>query len=202
MTISGARMETAMTQITAKNTPQRASANVTARRENASDAFGEKLRALEGQEEKGAESEAEEQLVVEETAPIPLTAALDAPRGAMPLAAVAPAAPAAPAMPNEIAQAHIDRMAAAIAEAVSKPGHDVLTLDFGNELALVKSAIVARDAAGMITITMVTPNAAMQPNAWAALRSQLADRLDKRKLNVKSIKLDDGKEQRPPAQGV
>jgi hypothetical protein len=200
MNIAGVRMESSMTQVTSKNAPQRGQGATPGRREPASDAFEEKLRMLEEKEGKGAEEAAGERAAAEDEALIPLTAALDVPRGANAISATAAAAPTGPATPDDVAQAHIDRMAAAIAEAVSKPGQDVLTVDFGREMALVKSAIVARDASGMINITMVTPNAAMQPNAWAAMRNQLADRLDKRKLGVKSIRLAEEKDGRVPVQ--
>jgi hypothetical protein len=92
---------------------------------------------------------------------------------------------------NEAQIAHLDRMAAAIAEAVASGDKDVFTLDFGMNTAVAKSAIISRDAAGMVTINLVTPNASIQPQGWMLLRNQLMDRLEKRRIALKGLTLDE-----------
>jgi hypothetical protein len=205
MTISGAGADRTMTQIYSKNAPQSGQALSRAKQEAGSKAFDEKLRALEDQDnpfdsrgfDGAVEGSLEGGLTQEDSMTVLAAAALDMPRAAAAIAPMAEPQPSNAAMPNEIAQAHLDRMAAAIAEIAAKPGQDAVTVDFGNNIALFKSAVVARDASGMIAITMVTPNAAIPPNAWMAMRNQLAERLDRRKLGVRSIMLDDEQGDKP-----
>jgi hypothetical protein len=85
---------------------------------------------------------------------------------------------------------HLDRMAAAIAEVVQKGQKSVFTIDFGAQSGIAKSAVIGMDAHGALSITLVTPSSAIQPNGWAALRTQLFNRLDRRKIAVASIDLD------------
>jgi hypothetical protein len=92
---------------------------------------------------------------------------------------------------SDAQRAHLDRMSAAIAELVDKRNDKVFTVDFGAGHHVAESAIIARDAAGMVTIKLVTPNAAIQPHGWTVLRHQLYDRLEKRKIAVKSFSVGD-----------
>lgn len=197
--------DAAMPHVTPKQAPDTGGAQARANRDGGAATFGEKLRTLEEKagasaqpavgERRGPQSQkklfeddrqgpAQEGEVFAQS----LMVGVDAQRLAM--TAVAPEIAAQSALPD-LKQAHLERMAAAIAEAVGKGGDQVATIDFGSDMGLVKSAIIARDAAGMISITMVTPNATLAPLAWTALRNQLSDRLEKRKIGVKSIDLED-----------
>jgi hypothetical protein len=92
-----------------------------------------------------------------------------------------------PRQADEAHMAHIDRMAAAIAEAVQKGNQSVFTVDFGKGAMLAQSAIITRDAAGMVSINFVTPNSSISPPAWQVLRNQLSDKLRDRKVALKEI---------------
>jgi hypothetical protein len=194
MTISGAGTDRSMTQINGKNLYQTGSLQSRGKYDGGLKAFDEKLRSLEEKDSPFEHAEGEDR---SEGAPINdesgmslAVAPLDIARPALPIASIAGPASANGTIPAQTVQAHLDRMAAAIAEIAIKPGQDAVTVDFADDFALFKSAIVARDASGMIAITMVTPNVAIQPHTWGALRNQLAERLDRRKLGVRSIKLE------------
>ncbi len=191
-----------MPHVTPKQAAPTSGAQPQANREERAAAFGEKLRTLEEKEgltarraveerprpnsqkrmfEDDRQSSVHEGEVLAQT----LVGTVNPQRpGMMAAADVAPQSAL-----SDTAQAHLDRVAAAIAEAVGNGGDQVATVDFGADDALIKSAVIARDATGMISIKMVTPNAALQPLAWTVLRNQLSDRLEKRKIGVKSIDL-------------
>lgn len=86
--------------------------------------------------------------------------------------------------------AHIERMAAAIAEAVDKGARTVYTVDFGNAAPLAQSAIISFDQRGGITVNLVTPNPAIGQQGWVGLRNQLQTRLERRKFSVTAIEID------------
>jgi hypothetical protein len=88
---------------------------------------------------------------------------------------------------NEAQLAQIERMAAAIAEAVQKGNQTVFTVEFGSSASIAESAIVARDAMGMISINIIAPNSNIQSSAWQVLRNQLADKLRDRKVALKNV---------------
>ncbi len=88
---------------------------------------------------------------------------------------------------NEAQLAQIERMAAAIAEAVQKGNQTIFTVEFGNSATIAQSAVIARDAMGMISINIIAPNSNVQPSAWQVLRNQLADKLRDRKIALKNV---------------
>jgi hypothetical protein len=88
--------------------------------------------------------------------------------------------------PAEPPPAHLDRIAAAIAEL---SGKDIdmrfqLNLPFGT--AQIDTALVGRDAMGRLTIQLAC-NSALPPETMAKMSSELARRLRERKLRVGDI---------------
>ncbi len=88
---------------------------------------------------------------------------------------------------DEAQLAQIERMAAAIAEAVQKGNQTVFTVEFGSGATIAESAVIARDAMGMISINILAPNSNVQPSAWQVLRNQLADKLRDKKIAIKNV---------------
>ncbi len=86
--------------------------------------------------------------------------------------------------------AHIERMAAAIAEAVDKGGRSVYTVDFGSGTPVAQSAIIAFDQRGGVTINLLTPNPTIGQQGWVGLRNQLQMRLERRKFSVTAIEIE------------
>jgi hypothetical protein len=83
--------------------------------------------------------------------------------------------------------ANLQRMAAAIAE-IAKTGIDAkMTVEFGTLNGIADSAIFGRDARGGLTIHLVGAPPNMTPTNAQMLRSDLIQRLLKRKLDVSSV---------------
>jgi hypothetical protein len=94
--------------------------------------------------------------------------------------------PVAQSAPAEPPPAHLDRIAAAIAE-LSGKNVDLrfqLNLPFGS--ARVDSALIGRDQLGRLTIHLGS-NAVLPPDAMAKMASELARRLKGRKLRVGDV---------------
>jgi hypothetical protein len=96
--------------------------------------------------------------------------------------------PSASTAPANIADMREDgalqRMAAAIAEIAKSGSQSKMTVDFGPMAGFSGSAIIGRDAAGAITIHLITPP---QMAADTRFSAQLLDRLLRRKLNVSTV---------------
>jgi hypothetical protein len=83
--------------------------------------------------------------------------------------------------------ANLQRMAAAIAE-IAKTGIDAkMTVQFGNLNGIADSAIFGRDARGGLTIHLIGAPPHMTPANAQMLRSDLMQRLLKRRLDVSSV---------------
>ncbi len=91
---------------------------------------------------------------------------------------------------SEMQISHIEKISAIISEALNKGADDVFTVDFKGLESIAKSAVISRDAAGLISINLVSPNQAIPQHGLILLRQQLMDRLEKRKMTVKSVEFD------------
>jgi hypothetical protein len=102
------------------------------------------------------------------------------------LAPVNKAMATAPAAPPEAPPAHLDRIAAAIAELSGKDVdvHFQLNLPMGN--TQIESALIGRDAMGRLSVQL-TANAVLPPEQMAKMSAELSRRLREKKLRIGDI---------------
>ena len=93
---------------------------------------------------------------------------------------------AAPTAPPEAPPAHLDRIAAAIAELSGKDVdvHFQLSLPMGN--TQIESALIGRDAMGRLSVQL-TANAVLPPEQMAKMSAELSRRLRDKKLRIGDI---------------
>jgi hypothetical protein len=95
---------------------------------------------------------------------------------------------------SEAQIAHLEKISAIISSAVKGGAQDVYTVDLKGMESIAQSAVISRDGAGLISINLVTPNQAIPQHGLILMRQQLMDRLEKRKLTVKSVEFDGKKD--------
>ncbi len=176
---------------------ERRSPNVQKQDDRTTKSFEDKLRAAEQQHSDADEMVQSKPVLAEKDADLShfsgqgedqeLTALQDIGVAQRELAASAIEAKASVTGLDPTQQAHLERMAAAIAEAVGKGAQNVFSVDFGANALLIDSAIISKDATAGLTIRLTAPHGAITPAAWAVLKNNLEDRLEKRKISAKLI---------------
>jgi hypothetical protein len=119
-------------------------------------------------------------------------------------AMVQPKAQAQPILPEALSQAgladqtaqqqraYLDRMAAAIAEIAERGNQSIFAVEFGSDVLIAKSAILGWDKNGALSVRLIAAQAGTSPHAVQLIRDQLRERLERRRITVKSIEMEAG----------
>jgi hypothetical protein len=102
----------------------------------------------------------------------------------------------APELPAE----HLARMAAAIQELTANGATANYQLHLPMGSALVQGAVLGRDASGNLAIQLIA-SGTLTPQQTAQLRSELIQRMEKRRLKVSSVAVTTGQNEGPRQEG-